>query len=141
MRAKRIYNHWPMTGDLPANLASNYSGYRRIDTALGMAFSLGFFFLAASLWTIWRDLPLIGPLPQPSRFPDYLQAWACLIPNAIGAKPLCYETATNYKAWAQSVPWTVAYARPAIAAAITLFGAYAGLSLGLAVRALEKVIE
>lgn len=132
MRKPRVYVHFPLSGQIPANLPPQT---RVVRVEAGLTFGTLFAVLAfvLALWLLWRPLPGM-PLP-PGQAALHLKAWITI---AIGSNS---PAADHYRAWADGAGFLVAWGRPVLALLAALAAGCLGAWFGFKPRPLERHLD
>lgn len=132
MKKSRVYIHFPLSGQIPANLPPNT---RIVRVEAGVTFSILLaacaFFVA--LWVLWRPLPGL-PLP-PGSGALHLKAWLTI---AAGSHS---PAADHYRAWADGAGWLIAWGRPFACLLAALAGGALGAWIGFEPKAMERHLD
>ncbi len=121
MKTPRLHIHFPLSGQIPANLPPN-TRVVRVETGLTFAILFSVLAFCAALWVLWRPLPGLS-LP-PGSWALHLKAWITI---AAGSQS---DAANHYRAWSDGAGFLMAWGRPVacvfIAFAAGLWGAWIG---------------
>ncbi|MDQ3289589.1 MAG: type IV secretion system DNA-binding domain-containing protein [Pseudomonadota bacterium] len=132
MKKSKIYIHWPLMGQIPANLPPS-TRIVRVEAGITFTILFGLIALGAGLWLVWRPFPIL-PLP-PGTLAQHLKAWITL---AAGSQS---PAADQYRAWVQSVGWVMAWGRPLAGVVAGLVGCALGAWIGFQPRAMDLHLD